>query len=242
MLFAFDIARRFASQIGIVGPALAFAHGVKQGAVDSLGRLLLLETRPSFRPLARCHIPESLCCVLTLRSGRSWDRPTPARPTWRSSGCAVICLGVIGFPGRLLAREVYDRVVAIKGEKQVALLTGEERIVPAPGALFPVHGRILLPPVGNEGERGAISPSRQSTRHSSGSFSSAVTSSPTGCSAPAAARKRSPPASDTLKPVVREIPARGRDHRPPRFSTLRYAGGVKLSRLLLRSAVVAFSA
>ena len=38
--------------------------------------------------------------------------------------------GVIGFPLRLLAREVYERVVAIKGEKQVALLTGEERIVP----------------------------------------------------------------------------------------------------------------
>ena len=38
--------------------------------------------------------------------------------------------GVIGFPLRLLAREVYDRVVAMKGEKQVALLTGEERIVP----------------------------------------------------------------------------------------------------------------
>ncbi|MDQ3246810.1 MAG: helicase, partial [Pseudomonadota bacterium] len=38
--------------------------------------------------------------------------------------------GVIGFPLRLLAREVYDRVVGIKGENQVALLTGEERIVP----------------------------------------------------------------------------------------------------------------
>ena len=38
--------------------------------------------------------------------------------------------GVIGFPLRLLAREVYDRVVAIKGEAQVALITGEERIVP----------------------------------------------------------------------------------------------------------------
>ena len=38
--------------------------------------------------------------------------------------------GVIGFPLRLLAREVYERVVAQKGEKQVALLTGEERIVP----------------------------------------------------------------------------------------------------------------
>jgi len=38
--------------------------------------------------------------------------------------------GVIGFPLRLLAREVYDRVIAMKGEAQVALLTGEEQIVP----------------------------------------------------------------------------------------------------------------
>src|SRR5436190_10320976 len=44
--------------------------------------------------------------------------------------------GVIGFPLRLLAREVYDRVVAMKGENQVALLTGEERIVPPHARYF----------------------------------------------------------------------------------------------------------
>src|SRR6186997_700477 len=44
--------------------------------------------------------------------------------------------GVIGFPLRLLAREVYDRVVALKGERQVALLTGEERIVPPQARYF----------------------------------------------------------------------------------------------------------
>ena len=38
--------------------------------------------------------------------------------------------GMIGFPLRLLAREVYDRVVAIKGPAEVALITGEERIMP----------------------------------------------------------------------------------------------------------------
>ena len=38
--------------------------------------------------------------------------------------------GAIGFPLRLLAREVYDRVVRLKGEKAVALITGEERIEP----------------------------------------------------------------------------------------------------------------
>src|SRR5215203_4120292 len=44
--------------------------------------------------------------------------------------------GVIGFPLRLLAREVYERVVALKGDKQVALLTGEERIVPPQARYF----------------------------------------------------------------------------------------------------------
>jgi ATP-dependent RNA helicase SUPV3L1/SUV3 len=38
--------------------------------------------------------------------------------------------GVIGLPLRLLAREVYDRVVALRGPSVVALVTGEERIVP----------------------------------------------------------------------------------------------------------------
>ncbi|MFZ1469259.1 MAG: helicase-related protein [Paracoccaceae bacterium] len=38
--------------------------------------------------------------------------------------------GVMGLPLRLLAREVYDRVVARIGPSRVALVTGEERIVP----------------------------------------------------------------------------------------------------------------
>jgi ATP-dependent RNA helicase SUPV3L1/SUV3 len=38
--------------------------------------------------------------------------------------------GMIGFPLRLLARENYDRVAALRGAGAVALVTGEERIVP----------------------------------------------------------------------------------------------------------------
>ena len=38
--------------------------------------------------------------------------------------------GVIGLPLRLLAREVYDKLVAARGPSVVALVTGEERIVP----------------------------------------------------------------------------------------------------------------
>ena len=43
--------------------------------------------------------------------------------------------GVIGLPLRLLAREIYDRVVAQKGAALVALITGEEKIIP-PKAQF----------------------------------------------------------------------------------------------------------
>ena len=38
--------------------------------------------------------------------------------------------GMIGFPLRLLARENYDRIVKLKGASSVALITGEERILP----------------------------------------------------------------------------------------------------------------
>ena len=38
--------------------------------------------------------------------------------------------GIMGFPLRLLAREVYDKIVAARGPSVVALVTGEERIVP----------------------------------------------------------------------------------------------------------------
>src|SRR5215216_5236920 len=38
--------------------------------------------------------------------------------------------GMIGLPLRLLAREIYDRVVGLKGPRAVALITGEEKIVP----------------------------------------------------------------------------------------------------------------
>ena len=41
--------------------------------------------------------------------------------------------GIIGFPLRLLARENYDRIALLKGRASVALITGEEKIIP-PGA------------------------------------------------------------------------------------------------------------
>src|SRR5688572_1700010 len=60
--------------------------------------------------------------------------------------------GVIGFPLRLLAREVYDRVVRLKGASQVALITGEERIVPQ-GARYVLCTAESMPMIGGRDDR-----------------------------------------------------------------------------------------
>jgi len=44
--------------------------------------------------------------------------------------------GMIGFPLRLLAREVYDKVIKKVNPKKVALITGEEKIIPSDAKYF----------------------------------------------------------------------------------------------------------
>ena len=44
--------------------------------------------------------------------------------------------GIIGFPLRLLAREVYDKVIKKTSLSKVALITGEEKIIPSNAKYF----------------------------------------------------------------------------------------------------------
>ena len=44
--------------------------------------------------------------------------------------------GMIGFPLRLLAREVYDNIIQKVDVSQVALITGEEKIIPINAKYF----------------------------------------------------------------------------------------------------------
>jgi ATP-dependent RNA helicase SUPV3L1/SUV3 len=153
--------------------------------------------------------------------------------------------GVIGFPLRLLAREVYDRVVALKGEKQVALLTGEERIVP-PQARYFLCTAESMPVRGGDGHH-------DEDLHRDFAFA-AIDEAQLGIDPERGhvftdrmlrARGREETlilGSDTLRPIVRELLPEAEIVSRPRFSTLRYSGSVKLSRLPPRSAVVAFSA
>lgn len=142
--------------------------------------------------------------------------------------------GIIGFPLRLLAREVYDRVVRIKGERQVALITGEEKIMPPEARYFlctvesmPVgteHGFVAIDEaqLGIDPERGHVFTDRM--LHARGRDETMILG------------------SESLAPMVRALLPKAEIIGRPRFSTLSYVAPAKLSRLPPRSAIVAFSA
>lgn len=142
--------------------------------------------------------------------------------------------GMMGFPLRLLAREVYDRVRAIKGDHQVALITGEERIEPPQARYFLCTAEAMPRSAGEvafvaldeaqlgaDPERGHIFTDR--LLHARGREETMILG------------------SATLEPMVKALIPKAEITSRPRFSTLSHAGVCKLSRLPKRSAVVAFS-
>jgi hypothetical protein len=142
--------------------------------------------------------------------------------------------GMIGFPLRLLARENYDRVVAAKGAQAVALVTGEEKIIPRHPRYWvcTVESMPLDRPVeclavdeiqlAADPERGHIFTDR--LLHARGLSETIFLG------------------SDTAWNLVRRLAPGIERIQRPRLSTLTYAGAKKLTRLPPRSAVVAFSA
>ncbi len=142
--------------------------------------------------------------------------------------------GVIGLPLRLLAREVYDRVVKAKGKGQVALVTGEEKIVPDRPSYFvctvesmPLERRFAFVAVDEiqlaaDPERGHVFTDR--LLRARGSAETMLLG------------------AETVRPLIRRLVPEAEFVGRPRFSTLAFAGHKKLSRLPRRSAIVAFSA
>ncbi len=142
--------------------------------------------------------------------------------------------GIIGFPLRLLARENYDRVVAVKGAGQVALVTGEEKILP-PGARYfcctvesmPLERHVDFIGVdevqlAGDPERGHVFTDR--LLHSRGLSETIFLG------------------AETVRPLLRKLVPEAEFVDRTRFSTLSYSGPRKLTKLPPRSAVVAFSA
>ena len=142
--------------------------------------------------------------------------------------------GAIGFPLRLLARENYDRVVRLKGARHVALVTGEEKIVPARARYFlctaesmPLDRRFDFLAIDEiqmcaDGERGHVFTDR--LLRARGDVETMFLG------------------ADTMRPLIRKLVPEADFVGRPRLSRLGYSGVRKLTRLPPRSAVIAFSA
>ena len=141
--------------------------------------------------------------------------------------------GMIGLPLRLLAREIYERMVAIKGAHAVALITGEEKIIPRLPSYFvctveamPLERQVDFLAVDEiqlcgDTERGYVFTDRLLNargRHET-VFLGAT----------------------TFAPLFRRLFPEAEIVTRDRLSELTYSGPKKLTRLPKRTAIVAFS-
>lgn len=141
---------------------------------------------------------------------------------------------IIGLPLRLLAREIYDRVVSVKGAAHVALVTGEEKILPPHPTHFvctvesmPTDKEFDFLAVDEiqlaaDPERGHVFTDR--LLHARGVQETMFLG------------------AEAIRPILRHLVPDAEYVARPRLSTLQYGGHRKLTRLRPRSAIVAFSA
>ena len=141
--------------------------------------------------------------------------------------------GVIGLPLRLLAREVYDRIVKARGPSVVALVTGEERIVPERTQYWVCTVEAMPTDIGadflaideiqlcGDPDRGHVFTDR--LLHARGLVETMFLG------------------SDSMRPAIAALVPGAQFVRRDRFSTLSYTGSKKISRMPARSAIVGFS-
>ena len=142
--------------------------------------------------------------------------------------------GMIGLPLRLLAREVYDKISAKIGPDRVALVTGEEKILPK-SPRFWVCTVEAMPPdleveflaideiqLAADLDRGHIFTDR--ILHRRGTLETMLLG------------------SATMRPMIERLLPGINFITRPRFSQLTFSGSKKMTRLPPRSAIVAFSA
>ncbi len=141
--------------------------------------------------------------------------------------------GMIGLPLRLLAREVYDRIIAEKGAPHAALITGEERICPDTARYLvctvesmPASRRVDFVAIdeiqlATDEERGHVFTDR--ILNLRGQHETLLLG------------------SDAMRGVLKELGIGAETEARQRFSQLRYIGQTKITKLPKRTAIVAFS-
>ena len=142
--------------------------------------------------------------------------------------------GMIGFPLRLLAREVYDKVIKKIDPSKVALITGEEKIIPLNAKYFlctvesmPVDKSLEFVGVDEiqmcaDSERGHIFTDRLLNLRGE--------------------KLTMLMGSNTIKSIIEKLNDDIEFINKERFSKLSFGGHKKISRIERKSAVIAFSA
>ncbi len=142
--------------------------------------------------------------------------------------------GMIGFPLRLLAREVYDKVTKRINKNKVALITGEEKIIPSDAHYYlctvesmPIDKKLDFVGIDeiqmcNDHERGHIFTDR--LLHLRGQKLTMFMG------------------SNTIKNIISKLDEDIEFINKGRLSKLAYSGHKKISRIERKSAIIAFSA
>ena len=142
--------------------------------------------------------------------------------------------GMIGFPLRLLAREVYDKIIQKTDPNKVALITGEEKIIPANAKYYlctvesmPIDKKLEFVGVDEiqmcaDRERGHIFTDRLLKLRGE--------------------KLTMLMGSNTIKNIILKLNEDTEFINKERFSKLSYVGHKKISRIDRKTAIIAFSA
>ena len=141
--------------------------------------------------------------------------------------------GIFGFPLRLLAREVYDKCVKDVGVEKVALITGEEKIIPSSADYFICTVESM--PKDKDVEFVAIDEIQMCGDRERGHIFTDRLLNIRGKKVTMFL------GSQVMKSVIGELIPEVSFENKERFSKLAYSGFKKVSRLERKSAIIAFS-
>ncbi len=142
--------------------------------------------------------------------------------------------GMIGFPLRLLAREVYDKVVQKVNPKKVALITGEEKIIPSDAKYFLCTVESM--PINKNLDFVGIDEIQMCFDHERGHIFTDRLLNLRG------EKLTMFMGANTIKNIISKLDGNIEFINKKRLSKLIYTGHKKISRIERKSAIIAFSA
>ena len=141
--------------------------------------------------------------------------------------------GMIGFPLRLLAREVYDKIINKIDPSFVALITGEEKIIPSKAKYFLCTVESM--PIDKKLEFVAIDEIQMCNDHERGHVFTDRLLNLRG------EKQTMLMGSHTMKNILINLNEKREFIHKDRYSNLSYSGHKKISRIERKSAIIAFS-